>query len=205
MRNKMLEEILAIEWGMFTATENVGGQASCQRNPKGFEIMRLSQFENWDDASIESYLGDLRRARERDENLLTLKYAYMMESTDPEGYRAIAHRLPPLSAEKKALVEQLVERTMLWCREFAQRWPSVAAAGRSLESSSDSIYNTSVETYSRGEFSTYGEDTLKALLAHYNSLAERGINLHEKVVEGEMIRQGAPSLEKAEEILSRRR
>ena len=202
MKEKLISDIVAIEWSMFSATQNIGGQASCQRDKRGFETMRASQFENWDSESLELYYADLLKAESQGLNLPTLKYAYMMEHTDPEGFKAMAHLLPPVDGEKKALVEALVGKTLSWCMDFARRWPHVAAAGRSISSSSDSLYNTSVETYSRGEFSTYGVATLRALLKHYEELEAQGINLHEKVVERELCAQGARSLEHAESIFA---
>ncbi len=197
-------EIVDIEWEMFHTTENIGGQASCQQNRAQFEIMRSSQFLGWDSESMKLYLEDLKKAQAEGENLITLKYAYMMESTDPEGYAHIADRLPPVSDEKKALVEALVAITVAWCEDFAARYPHVAASGRVIRSSSDSLWNTSVETYSRGENSSYSVETLKALLRHYESMKNEGVNLHERIVESEMRLMGIESLAEAEAILSRR-
>lgn len=204
MKAELIEKIVAIEWDMFHNTQNVGGQASCQRDESGFQIMRSSQFVNWDKESLGLYLEDLRRAVENGDNLVTLKYAYMMRSTDPAMYSSIAHRLPEISEEKSGLVEALVAQTMLWCDEFAESYPNVCAAGRSLRSSSDSVFNTSVETYSRGEFSSYSCETLRALLRHYERMAAQGMNLHEKVAESEMLMMGLESLAAAEKALSRR-
>ena len=203
MNAELKEKIVDIEWEMFQATKNVGGQASCQRDRRSFYIMRSSQFDHWNEESLRAYLADLERAQARGENLPTLKYAYMMENSDPEGFARIADMLPPVSPEKKAMVERLVAQTVAWCEDFAGRYPNIAAAGRSIRSSTDSLYNTSVETYSRGEFSTYGEETLRCLLRHYDTLKEQGVNLHERIVERELIAQGAASLEDAENRLAR--
>ena len=201
---ELIEKIVEKEWLMFSATQNIGGTASCQQRPDQFAIMRSSQFSAWNAESLESYLRDIEKAEKAGENLVTLKYAYMMESTDPASYAAIAHKLPQVEAEKKALVEELTALTLAWCKDFAKRYPHVAAAGRPIESSADALYVTSVETYSRGEFSSYSAETLTLLLAHYKALAAEGINVHEKVVGEEMRLVGAESLEIAESILSRR-
>ncbi len=201
---QLINDIIAIEWDMFSATRNIGGQASCQQDRRQFEIMRSAQFQSWDAESLKRYLIDLEKALREGENLVTLKYAYMMESTDPVSYNAIAERLPKLSPEKKALVEQLVAQTMVWCEDFARRYPKVASGGRVIRSSEDSLFSTSVETYSRGELSSYGIETLLSLKKHYDMLASRGVNLHEQTVEQEMQLMGVDSLEKLEEYMSRR-
>ncbi len=204
MNTAMIAEMVDMEWKMFSATRNVGGQASCQRDKRSFEIMRASQFEAWDEDSLESYCADLRSAEKAGLNLPTLKYAYMMESTDPAAYARIVHSLPPVSTEKREMVEALVAQTVAWCEDFASRWPAVAAAGRSIRSSTDSICNTSVETYSRGEFSSYSMETLSCLRRHYDRLKAEGVNLHERIVERELRLQGAESLDDAERIMMRR-
>jgi len=202
---ELFNKIIKIEWEMFSSTQNIGGQASCQQDPVGFEIMRYAQFSAWDIESMELYLSDLESAAAEGRNLLTLKYAYMMESTDPVYYESIKSSLPPVEGEKKALVESLTAQTILWCRDFAGRWPHVASAGRPIEKSSDKLFTTSVETYSRGEFSSYGVDTLRSLLRHYEHMAAKGENLHEKVVAEEMrLMIGVESLEQAEALISRR-
>ncbi len=201
---QLAEEIVSIEWDMFYSTQNIGGQASCQQNRAQFEIMRLSQFHGWDRESMEFYLADLKAAAERGENLVTLKYAYMMESTDPAEFSRIVERLPVVDEAKREVVEALVEQTMIWCEDFAARYPHIAAAGRPLRSSADTVLTTSVETYNRGELSSYSMKTLLSLCRHYERMAEEGVNLHERIVEREMLLMGIDSLETAEKLLSRR-
>ncbi len=124
-----------------------------------------------------------------------------MKSTDPVGYKTIEERLPKLSPEKEKIVEELVAYTIAWCREFALRYPKIASKGRALRSAEDSLFSTSVETYSRGELSSYGMSTLLALKNHYASLKEKGINLHEQTVEREMLLMGAGALDDIEKRL----
>lgn len=95
---ELFEQIIRKEWLMFSATQNIGGQASCQQDPTGFEIMRFSQFSAWDEESLRSYLDDLERAEKAGENLLAMKYAYMMESTDPAYFEKIKASLPTVVA-----------------------------------------------------------------------------------------------------------
>ena len=60
------------------------------------------------------------------------------------------------------------------------------------------MFNTSVETYSRGEFSSYGMDTLRSLVRHYEVLAAEGKNLHKMVAASEMRMLGYESMDAAE-------
>ena len=77
----LVDAVVTAEWEMFSNVQNVGGKASCQMDPKTFRIMRSSQMDNWDDELLGSYLEDLLNARLEGRNLVTEKYARMMEST----------------------------------------------------------------------------------------------------------------------------
>ena len=201
--DKIIDIIVEKEWLMFSTTQNVGGQASCQQNRPQFEVMRRAQFGNWDSDSLSAYLADIEKAEAEGANLPTLKYAYMMESTDPVAYHGIAHLLPAHSEEKLAIVDELVAMTVVWCEEFAEHWPGVASMGRPLRKSGDSPFATSVETYARGELLSYGEETLRRLRKHYRAMAEAGVNLHERVVESEMRLMGLQSLAHAEKLVKK--
>ena len=201
---ELLKEIIEREWEMFHSTQSVGGPAACQNDPEQFEIQRRSQFLGWDEATLRAWLEDLKAAESKGENLFAYKYAYMMESTDPIGFLALADKLPPINEEKRALVEELVTQTVKWCEAFADKYPRIAAWGRPLRSSSDGFGDTSVETYARGEFSTYGMETLRLLCARFRVLAEEGRNLHEETVTQEFAMQGQSSLADVEARLARR-
>ena len=49
-----IEAIIRLEWKQFQGVHNEGGRASCQDDPKTFEIMRKSQFLTWDLEALES-------------------------------------------------------------------------------------------------------------------------------------------------------
>jgi hypothetical protein len=96
-KENLIASIVQAEWEMFQVVPNVGGPAGCQQDPKTFEIMRSSQAVSWSETALESYLDDLVTAQRSGRNLLTEKYARMMESTAPAEYAAIEHLLPPLT------------------------------------------------------------------------------------------------------------
>lgn len=90
MRDELMSEIIKLEWDMFSHVSNVGGPASCQMRPDTFKIMRKSQAATWSDELLASYLEDLKTATREGRNIMTEKYARMMESTFPEEYRKLA-------------------------------------------------------------------------------------------------------------------
>lgn len=203
--NELIEAISKIEWEMFHSTQNVGGPASCQQDYESFLVMRTSQLHGWSTACLESYLDDLKTADKNGENLMTLKYAYMMESTSPLEFAAIADRLPVVEGEKKALVDKLVAQTVEWAEEFHAAYPYIGSVSRPVHKEADNIYTTSSETYQRGETSTYSLKTLKLLSEHYDDCQARGINLYTEILKDTVSQLGYSSLDAAEAALKRQR
>ena len=186
MKNELIEQIIAIEWEMFQKTQNVGGRAWCQDDYKQFDGNRRAQFVNWDEKTLQLYLQDLKEAEQAGRNLVTLKYAYMMETTSPAEYEQLKARLPEVDAEKRQLIERMAEMTASWCEEFAVQYPDVARRGRPPRTEADAPGITSAQTYCRGELSTYSLETLKSLFAVYEQYEKEETNLFEKTVENEM-------------------
>ncbi len=89
------ENLIQMEWQQFYQVHNEGGRASCQEDPKTFAIMRRSQFTAWPEALVDSYTADLEAAEEVGRNLLTEKYAWMMED--------YAEKYPRLAAGNRAI------------------------------------------------------------------------------------------------------
>ena len=71
---KLIDEIIGLEWCFFDRVRNEGGRAPCQDDWKTFRIMRSSQFMAWNRPLLESWHGDLLQARERGDNPMTEKY-----------------------------------------------------------------------------------------------------------------------------------
>ena len=203
--NELIDAISKIEWDMFHSTKNVGGPAWCQQDYNSFLVMRTSQLGGWNEASLESYLEDLKAAEANGENLMTLKYAYMMESTSPLEFAAIADRLPAVDGEKKALVEKLTAQTVKWADEFHNSYPLIGRASRPVHKEADNLYTTSAETYQRGETSTYSLKTLRLLSDHYDDCEKRGVNLYTEILKDTVSQLGYSSLDAAEEQMRRQR
>ena len=202
--NEQINRIVELEWQMFHSTQNVGGTASCQNNRSQFEIMRKSQFLTWNEALLDSYENDLMLAVSLRQNLVTFKYAYMMKSTAPDEYRALEAQLPAASAEKQQLIDWLSTQTVRWAEEFAAKYPNLAKLGRPVHSYEDRPGLVSMETYSRGEWMTYSENTLRALTDYYAQLLSEGRNIQEETLVHELRLSGLGSLEQTEQQLAER-
>lgn len=162
----ILEEIIEKEWNMFTNTKSVEGEkSSCQNDRATFVNARSAQWSSYPLDVLKSYLNDLNKAIKEKRNLVSEKYAYMMKDTDPEYFREIEHLLAPISEEKKLLIDTLVGNTLKAESEIRRNSPELLNDNRPLYSKDDSKYTTSVETYLRGEFSSYSCNTLEKILA----------------------------------------
>lgn len=168
------------EWRQFQQVQNEGGRASCQDDRDTFVLMRTSQFTPWNEEVLASYQQDLNRAGEQGWNLLTEKYARMMEHTAPQQYARLADRLPKRSAERLQLQELLISIMMRWTREVERRCPHLMGRGRNLSSEQDGPWNVSSETYLRGELGTYSDETLRLYAQMVLELLSQGKNLVEQ-------------------------
>lgn len=183
MPSKKAARIAAIvdeEWRQFQQVQNEGGRASCQDDRDTFVLMRTSQFIPWAEEVLASYQQDLKRAGEQGWNLLTEKYARMMEHTAPQQYARLADRLPERSAERLQLQELLISIMMRWTREVERRCPHLMGRGRNLSSEQDGPWNVSSETYLRGELGTYSDETLRLYAQMVLELLSQGKNLVEQ-------------------------
>lgn len=202
-RDEIIGNIVLAEWELFQAVQNVGGRADCQDMPNTFSAMRRAQFDAWPDEALDSYADDLADTIQAGRNPVAEKYAYMMASTHPEEFEALRDSVPEIPAEKHALVDQIVKIELDWADQLAAAYPHFTGRGRPVRSSEDTPEVTSIETYSRGELSTYSERTLRALLDHYRSLVEKGVNLQERVANEEARAYGYPSLAAADEAIAK--
>ena len=198
MKEQLIEKIVELEWQQFQKVQNEGGRASCQDNRPTFNIMRTSQFLVWKMEILESYYQDLQDAESKGWNLLTEKYARMMESTAPVQYEQLKERLPKRSERRLEQQERMIKKVVSWEAAFAKQYPRIAGTGRVLHTYEDTPYSTSVETYARGELSTYSDHTVELLEKMYDELERRGDNLSILVTEQMVKLYGYQSLEDAE-------
>lgn len=198
-KEEEIEQIVSLEWQQFQQVQNEGGRADCQDQPETFWIMRKSQFLAWTQEALESYLEDIREAEANHWNLLTEKYARMMESTAPKQYAELAKWIPERSRERIQIQEELIRAKLRWEEEFAGEYPNLAGRGRLLYTSQDTPWETSLETYARGELGTYSDRTVRLLKKMYEQMEAKGENLSYRIMEHMVRFYGYSSLEQAEE------
>ena len=203
-REQLTAGIVEKELAMFQAVPNAGGKAPCQEDIRTFRIMRSSQMASWSEAALESYLQDLKEAEDAGRNLLTEKYARMMQSTWPEEYARIESLLPKADPRGLELAGEIVHIVLQWERELLERYPFIVRRGRPISSAEDSPDVTSLETYLRGELATYSVRTLELCLAHVRQQRADRVNGSAVILAQTMKQYGFASLEEANERLRTR-
>lgn len=196
-KNTLIENIIFLEWKQFQATQNEGGRASCQDDFETFNIMRQSQYLAWYDDVLESYYHDILEAEKKPWNLVTEKYARMMESTAPDEYKQLEDKLPKLSQERINKQEKIISKRVQWEEEFAKKYPALHDTARPIHTSEDTMWETSFETYERGELSTYSDKTVDLYLKMVQDMDDKGVNLSEITVSYMVKFYGYDSLEQA--------
>ncbi len=197
----LVMEIAELEFAEFDKVRNVGGRADCQDDWPTFSIMRRSQYLTWDRTMLLQYLYDLHRESRMGHNLITEKYGRMMESTAPGEYEEIRDRFPELTDEKKAIIEQIVAVQVGWMEDFSARYPHMGQQARSVHTAQDNLYNTSYETYLRGEIGTYSDKMLELYARFIVGLAREGKNLAQLTMENSARLYGYRDLDHAEQFL----
>lgn len=197
--NPIIEQIVEMEWEMFQNVRNTGGRAACQDDFETFHVMRKSQFLTWDLPLLESYWQDLQEGKVQGRNLVMEKYAYMMESTAPKEYEAIATGLPKISEEKQAMIEQIVAIQVGWREEFAEKYPHLSGQARIIRTSEDTLYDISFETYLRGELKTYSMQTLVLYGRRIVAFVQEQKNMTEEIMRYTTAFYGYKTLEDAEQ------
>lgn len=200
-KEELAEIIVKLEWEAFDKVENAGGRADCQDDWGTFYIMRKSQFLTWPKELIASYIADFYEANKKGWNLITEKYGRMMSSTAPEEYDKIKDSLPDVSAKKAVITEEIVKIQVAWMEVFAERYPKACGNMRSIHTWEDSLYNTSYETYLRGELLTYSDETLRMYGDFIVELMQGGKNLAELTVQNTALLYGYKSLDDMERRL----
>ena len=200
-RKKLIEKIVALEWKAFDKVENQGGRASCQDDYETFSIMRKSQYMLWSSEMLESFIADFESADARGWNLITEKYGRMEETTAPDEYAKIRDNMPPVSDEKKQIIEAIVAIQVGMMEEFAKEYPKAAGEARSIHTLEDTPFNTSYETYLRGEISTYSDNTLALYGRFVASAASEGRNIAKETITNSALMYGYSSLDDMESKL----
>lgn len=198
-KEELVNKVVRLEFKAFDEVKNEGGRASCQNNWPTFYVMRKSQYLTWNRDMLTQYLYDFSREYEQGHNLITEKYGRMMESTAPEKYEEIKGYFPELSEQKKAIIEQIVALQVGMTEEFGKEYPTLAGNARSFHSYEDNSFNTSSETYLRGEISTYSDKMLQLYAGFVVDCVRKGINITKETISNTAILYGYSSLKELEE------
>ncbi|MDE7321388.1 MAG: DUF4125 family protein [Lachnospiraceae bacterium] len=189
--------IAKAEFEAFDKVQNEGGRASCQNNWPTFKIMRMSQYMTWTEDMLLQYLYEFKTSYEKGRNMIEEKYARMMESTAPDEYARFADKLPPISGDKKTVMEQIIGFQVKWMEEFAAAYPNLAGNARAIHTSEDLPYDTSYETYLRGELGTYSDRMLEMYGRYVVEFAQNGKNLTYEIMRNTVRFYGYKDLETA--------
>lgn len=185
------------EFEAFDKVQNEGGRASCQNNWPTFKVMRMSQYMTWTEDMLLQYLYEFKTNYANGRNMIEEKYARMMESTAPLEYARFAKRLPAVSEAKKAIVEQIVALQVKWMEEFAAQYPNLAEDARAIHTAEDLSYDTSYETYLRGELRTYSDRMLEMYGRYIVAHAQEGKNVACEIMKNTVQFYGYQDLETA--------
>ena len=199
--DELIGKLVQLEWEAFDKVKNEGGRANCQDDWNTFSIMRKSQYMEWTKEMLLSYINDFEEASAKGWNLITEKYGRMMETTTPDIYQNIKKDFPILSWEKKNIIEEIVKIQVAFMEDLASQYPKVAGTARSVHTYEDNPYNTSYETYLRGELSTYSDHTLELYGRFIVEYYRNGQNLAESIMKNTANLYGYDSLEELESRL----
>ena len=175
-KDELINQIISEEYRMFSEVQNIGGRASCQDDYDTFYIMRCAQHSIFAENTLKSYLQDIEDAQKARRNLITEKYSWMMEETDPVWFEEkLSPHLPRLSPRKMRLVESMTVTFMNCYEDVRKQYPNMLAWGRDPY---DNQGGASIRLYFSGELKTWSEGTL--LLACQNIISH--LEKHENPV-----------------------
>jgi len=197
-KEELAEQIARQEFAAFDKVKNQGGRADCQDDWFTFSIMRKSQYLTWNRTMLLQYAYDFDRELARGHNLIEEKYGRMEESTAPSEYEKIKDHFPIISPQKKQIIEEVVALQVQWMEGFAAEYPKLAGNARSIHTYEDHLWNTSYETYLRGELSTYSDKMLELYGKYIVEYARAGKNVARDIMEESVWMYGYEGLDEAE-------
>ncbi len=199
---ELAEQITKTEFEAFDKVKNLGGRADCQDDWFTFSIMRKSQYFTWNKKMLLQYDYDFCREMAKGHNLIEEKYGRMMESTAFEEFVEISAGFPAIDDKKRSIIENIVSMQVAWMEAFATDFPHLAGNARSIHTYEDNLYNTSYETYLRGEISTYSDKMLELYGRYIVEYAKNGGNPARDIMEHSVLMYGYEDLEDAEKRLA---
>lgn len=202
-KDELVDMIVSLEWNAFDKVINEGGRAGCQDDWTTFSIMRKSQYLTWNEEMLESYIHDFEEATKNGWNLITEKYGRMEANTAPEKYAEIESSLPVRDDKTRSIVEEIVKIQVGFMEELAEEYPHVAGSARSIHTYEDTPFNTSYETYLRGELLTYSQETLGLYGQYVVNYVKSGKNIAYDTMTNSAHLYGYGSLDELEERMKK--
>jgi len=151
---ELLDNIIEIELSMFEQVRT-SEPSLCKDKPEAFKVMRGMTHSILSTETLESYLGDLYKAKTEGRNLLTEKYARM------------DNIIPPLKTNR--LIDDIVKIETRWMGELSQKYP------RSFKGGAGGF-----ELYLSSELETYSDETIKLYFGDVSRAEKEGRNLAEE-------------------------
>ena len=162
----------------------------------------MSQYLTWTKEMLIQYITDFEGVISEGRNMITEKYGYMMETTAPEEFKRIKDKLPPVPERKRNLVKELTKIETAWMEEFAGKYPRLSKNARVIHTTEDAGFETSSETYQRGELYSYSDKMLVMYGRFITELCKNNINLTLKIMENTVKMYGYKDLDDAEEKMN---
>lgn len=194
----MIDEVIQREWDFFQDVHHIDGRASCQDDFDTFNKQRSAQFKVFTDELLKSYLNDLREYKKIGRNPIMEKYAYMMETSDPEYFSTIQKDLPPITLPQRQIIDTICQIQVDMREQFNQKYPHLASLSRTTHTQDDQKEDTSFETYLRGELMTYSPHTLYLYGQMIIQMLEEHQNITMLIMQNTVKEYGYQSLEDAE-------
>lgn len=181
-KDELINRIVEMEWEMFDKVHNEGGRAPCQDDEWTFYAMRYSQHSAFSTDTLKSYEQDLLQAASEGRNLLTEKYAYMMEFTDPDYFdQNLREHLPRISPEKAELIDRIANLMIRGEQEFEKAYPLFSSQGRPIFGNGNG--DVSFHIYAMGELKTYSVRTLLLYLQDMHGETNPSFSIHRTTAE----------------------
>ena len=202
-KDELINRIIEADWSMFDEVNTEGGRAACQDDEWTFYAMRYSQHNAFSVEMLESYEQDIMDAVQEGRNLLTEKYAYMMEYTDPAYFeKNLRKHLPQVSAGKEEIVARAANLSIKFQQDFEKKYPAFAKAGRPLTGTDGT--DVSLHVYTLGELKTYSVRTLELYIRDMRESETNGENIAFRIHRSTALFYGYDSLDEAERRLQNR-
>lgn len=156
-QEKLIDEIVEYELEMFLEVQNVGGMSNCQQHPKAFKVMRKMSHSVQDTAFLQSYLSDLKQAKEQQRNFMVEKYALM------------DNLIPDLMVDDR--IDIIVDREAEWRDIMATMYPHIV--GREDSAHFRRYLQSELQTLSPESLAAYYDTVVTAFNQGRNLVQER--------------------------------